>query len=390
MMQRVIADEMYRCLPASVKRHLPINDQERNQVLAREGLTLDIATVDFSHASDSQTACRVADLLPSRVAADLDYWRPTHTVLPDGTIVRLEQFGPMGTGNTWTVMGIILLMCALLACEWSCVPSDRIAYVSVFGDDVTIPAEALENFLFITSLLGFEINQDKTFSSGARYRESCGAEWYLHEDGQVEDCRTLYYPRFPVGIKDEKEGMLPSLRAARDYNPQTGEFVITDTLSRFVALQHATFYEYPHTADFLTYAILALEPRMTMSVPGSDCSDCWTAIPHGPVRLLKHLCGSTTIPTYVDDYGVEQSCVAREGHLCPSAELPVVRSADRPLEIQEYDYLKFLLEGPMPPDDPVLVQLNEWWSKGRVKSTISTRPRQSLESPTSIEWVLRY
>jgi hypothetical protein len=49
--------------------------------------------------------------------------------------------------------------------------------VSVYGDDIIIPTYAYEHLIQLLTALGFVINRDKSFGTGA-FRESCGADYY--------------------------------------------------------------------------------------------------------------------------------------------------------------------------------------------------------------------
>jgi len=155
-----------------------LNDQRINQELSRLAFSLGLATVDFSSASDTISREVVRLLLPADWYSVLDLLRCKRGTLPDGSVLYWEKFSSMGNGFTFELESLIFLACALVSAEF--VGASR-SKVSVYGDDVILPAKAYPTFLELTQLLGFTINQAKSFSSGLFY-ESCGAHWFKGVD----------------------------------------------------------------------------------------------------------------------------------------------------------------------------------------------------------------
>jgi len=150
-----------------------LSDQSLNKELARKGsLTGALATLDLSSASDTISIELVYSLLPVDWANFLWSFR-TPTVRYKNEVLRLQKFSSMGNGYTFPLETLIFYALASVSVdEVECL--DRT--VSVYGDDIIVPIEAvplLEEILFVT---GFKLNKLKSFSTG-HFRESCGGDY---------------------------------------------------------------------------------------------------------------------------------------------------------------------------------------------------------------------
>lgn len=156
--------------------HAGINlrDQKRNQYLAWRGsLDSSLATVDLSSASDCISIAVVYSLLPPAWANFLAQFR-TGKVMVGPSIVELEKFSSMGNGFTFELESIIFYSLAYAVVDFIGGSQQN---VSVFGDDIIVPAEAYALLEIVLMYCGFSVNTKKSFSSGF-FRESCGADWY--------------------------------------------------------------------------------------------------------------------------------------------------------------------------------------------------------------------
>jgi hypothetical protein len=169
---------------------IDLNTQENNQRLAKAASVSasadweasQLATVDFSSASDSISREVVRALLPARWYQLLDSTRCKVGALPDGKVVTWEKFSSMGNGFTFELESLIFF-CAAWACK------DLAAVegpISVFGDDVILPNGAYSLFSEFSTFLGFRVNPSKSFSTGY-FRESCGVYYF-----SGLDCKPLF------------------------------------------------------------------------------------------------------------------------------------------------------------------------------------------------------
>jgi hypothetical protein len=154
-----------------------LNRQEVNQSLAQVAITLGLATVDFSSASDSIALELVRSLIPPDWFDAMDACR-SHYGRRSGSFKRWEKFSSMGNGFTFELESLIFFSAASAVCD-----SLEIDHpvISVYGDDVIIPNQAYELFSSFCHYLGFRINDRKSFYSGV-FRESCGSHYFEELD----------------------------------------------------------------------------------------------------------------------------------------------------------------------------------------------------------------
>jgi len=163
-----------------------LNDQTINQKLAREGSYHGrIATIDVKSASQSVTYGLVYKVLASRPHQELDptWFRlmdclRTENVLIDGSLHSYALFSPMGNGFTFELESLLFWGLTMAVCGHLGVSTES---VSVYGDDITCPVEAVPLLQEVFSWCGFRLNMDKSFyttsASGFCFRESCGKHY---------------------------------------------------------------------------------------------------------------------------------------------------------------------------------------------------------------------
>jgi len=158
---------------------LNLDDQGPNQVLAQKGsIDGSVATIDLSMASDTIAREVVRELLPDRWYFSLDLCRSKTGFYRDGEeeiSFRYEKFSSMGNGFTFELESMIFYALALSVCDHLNLLSDQ---VRAFGDDITVPTEAVATLAKVLSFCGFIVNEKKSFTSSIRFRESCGADFF--------------------------------------------------------------------------------------------------------------------------------------------------------------------------------------------------------------------
>jgi len=158
-----------------LKRYnVDLNDQTRNQKLAEQAsLGNELATVDFSAASDTISWWLVEFLLPKQWFEVMCALRCQRGLLSD-KLVEYEKFSSMGNGFTFELESLIFYSLAK-----SLVPSDHelSPYISIYGDDLICPSEFIDNLTELFTTCGFSLNRLKSFHTGY-YRESCGHHYW--------------------------------------------------------------------------------------------------------------------------------------------------------------------------------------------------------------------
>jgi hypothetical protein len=157
--------------------------RKRNQHLAElASKTGELATVDFSSASDTISKQLVEILLPPDWYHAMVLSRSSHGLLENETY-KYEKFSSMGNGFTFELETLIFYALSLSCCEAECESTEN---VSVYGDDVIIPVSVFKLFSKVSELCGFTVNLAKSYSQGM-FRESCGDHWF----GGI-DCKPFY------------------------------------------------------------------------------------------------------------------------------------------------------------------------------------------------------
>jgi len=188
--QLAIGDELKNRL---LRVGVNLRDQSRNQLLASLAIYRGLATVDLSAASDSIARAVVKELLPMDWYDFLSRFR-TGNVSYKGTIFALEKFSSMGNGFTFELETLIF---------WSIAHAvaDYLGYhttdVTVYGDDIILPADCVGLLKEVFTELGFVLNDNKSFIDPPFF-ESCGTDWYMGFDvrpyyqKQVVSAETLF------------------------------------------------------------------------------------------------------------------------------------------------------------------------------------------------------
>jgi hypothetical protein len=159
-----------------LRNRIGFHDQTRNQRLAKQGsIDRNYATIDLSAASDLVSYELVKQLfkgtwLPRYFLAT----RSTHTKLPDGQLIELKKFAPMGSALCFPVETLVFAS----VCEFVTRECRMSGDYSVFGDDIIVPTQCVEKVMQILETLGFHVNRDKSFyRDTCWFRESCGHEY---------------------------------------------------------------------------------------------------------------------------------------------------------------------------------------------------------------------
>jgi hypothetical protein len=170
-------------------------DQGRNRELARLG-SIDpslYVTLDLKEASDRVSWKLVKYLFPKPWRDAFNASRSLSTELPDGEVIPLHKFAPMGSACCFPVMSICLWAIAASASK-SYVPSrddrtfrrnpllNREHRISVYGDDIIVPTQHAELVTLALKFAGLEVNESKSFTQDIPFRESCGGDYYYGVD----------------------------------------------------------------------------------------------------------------------------------------------------------------------------------------------------------------
>lgn len=175
------------------KGRVNFRDQEVNQKLAYLGsLDQSYCTIDLKDASDMVSSELIRLIVKDTEWEDaLFSTRSDLCELPDGRIIRLNKFAPMGSALCFPVEAILFYsICSTISED-----------CYVYGDDIIIPNHLGEEACVLLESYGLRVNYDKTLTTGF-FRESCGSEFFRGHDITVTKVKSLDYASM-VGLANE-------------------------------------------------------------------------------------------------------------------------------------------------------------------------------------------
>lgn len=155
-------------------------DQGVNQRLALEGSRSGaLATLDMKEASDRVSLELVKYLFHPHMFQQLFSCRSSATRLPNGEVVTLKKFAPMGSAICFPVEALIFWAIASACVHVTrSVPLTRAArLVYVYGDDIICSSEDQAAIRRYMPAFGLRLNEDKCCTGGL-FKESCGVDAY--------------------------------------------------------------------------------------------------------------------------------------------------------------------------------------------------------------------
>lgn len=169
----------------------PLRSQVTQHMRAKLGsLDGSLATIDFSAASDTVSHDIVWKLFGKDWCRAFDACRSESVVYND-EVVQLSIFAPMGASICFPVECIVFWAICASVCR-----DPR--QVTVYGDDVVIPVQYVEELLPLLERYGFQPNVAKSYYRG-KYRESCGEEYYHGQSVKAVLLRNLDHD--PAGLE---------------------------------------------------------------------------------------------------------------------------------------------------------------------------------------------
>jgi len=163
---------------------LNFTDQTVNQALALQG-SLDgtYATLDMKEASDRVDLELVNYLFPPLWVDALKASRSSSTLLPDGRVVHMKKFAPMGSATCFPVEALIFwALCVSVVC---CTRGISVAKAAedlyVYGDDIICLSVDQAQIRQHLPRFGLVLNEGKCCTAGF-FRESCGTDAYKGSD----------------------------------------------------------------------------------------------------------------------------------------------------------------------------------------------------------------
>jgi len=170
-------------------------DQETNRRLSLESSkTAEWVTLDMKEASDRVSLQLVEKLFaghPTLLDA-LKATRSTATKLPDGTVLTLKKFAPMGSKLCFPVESLVFYALAVSAVKQTGVSwREARRSVYVYGDDIIVKKKDYNILLQLFPLVGLMFNDAKCCTARS-FRESCGCDAYEGVDVTPVKLKTVW------------------------------------------------------------------------------------------------------------------------------------------------------------------------------------------------------
>jgi len=183
--QKAVASWMDHRFMRFFSNHVTLHDQSFHNRYLRDP---EYRTIDLSDASDYVSCDLVSRVLPALWPL-LASIRSTHALFPDGELVPLRTFAPMGSGLCFPILTAVNLAICNVACHRP---------FSVYGDDVIAHRDDIVSVMEWQAACGLRLNQAKTCLASP-FRESCGVEMF--DDLEV----TPLYIRERIDLTDWKK-----------------------------------------------------------------------------------------------------------------------------------------------------------------------------------------
>lgn len=182
--QQAVASELRRRVERSpLGMCIDFFDQSPSQVAAlNASKDRSRATIDLSSASDRLSCFLVqrmfrgnVSLLHLLISTRTRYLTVSHTG-PYAKLVLLRKFASMGSALTFPVQSVVFSM---LAVGVGAIHHPRASLsalcgmVRVFGDDIVVPHDWVDDLIAVLTAVGLRVNVHKSFWKGS-FRESCG------------------------------------------------------------------------------------------------------------------------------------------------------------------------------------------------------------------------
>lgn len=319
-----------------------LNDQEPNRRYALDGSYMfNVDTVDLSSASDRVHIDLVRAIFPKKHLLYLLGTRSSRVKLPDGSVVGLKKFAPMGSALCFPVQCVCFTAIALLGylmhyygCHTigdlrrdACYLLDIKAFMldmmtwqtdtytseyhapRVFGDDIIIDSRVTDDVLPLLRACGLVVNDSKSFFGGQYVRESCGIYAYNGHD------------------------ITPSLFRVKTFRGPLN------------AASYASLIEvinnFGDNKLVRVRSILINELKRSLSIEG----------------LPQALSAETNFTTNRDDFGI----------FTTTEHLPIVYRLNEQLQREEKRVLVLRAIGPKPPTDGMEEYAYTQWQRARIR-----------------------
>ena len=218
--------------------------QEINRSLAKISSTNQrYATLDLKDASDRVSLAAVRAIFkdcPELLRA-LEACRTTETKLPDGRVVKLNKYAPMGSALCFPVEAYIFWVIIVSAViRGKNLPLEKVGKrIFVYGDDIVVPTDWATLSIQGLESVGLLVNEDKSCITGY-FRESCGLDAYKGVEVTPVRLRKQWSSQNTDGTALQSYTSLANSLAARGYS-SVSDLVWAELESLYGKMPYGTF-----------------------------------------------------------------------------------------------------------------------------------------------------
>jgi len=195
--------------------------QEINRTLAKTSShSLRYSTLDLEDASDRVSLELVRSVFRNtpKLLRALEACRSTETKLPNGKLISLNKYAPMGSALCFPVEAYIFWVIIVSAIvHYTNLPLVSVGKrVFVYGDDIVVPTDWASFSIHGLESVGLKVNLSKSCITG-KFRESCGMDAYDGVDVTPARLRTLWSNNNTDGSALAGYSSLANLLASKGY-----------------------------------------------------------------------------------------------------------------------------------------------------------------------------
>lgn len=158
-------------------------DQTVNASLAlTSSATREFATIDLKDASDLVSLDLARSILPEKLWKYFAATRSTHARLPNGEVIQMKKFAPMGSALCFPVESLLFYCISVAALINEGIPErEALRLCYVYGDDIIVPTVHVIAVIGSLEMVGLRVNQQKCCYR-SYFRESCGCDAFAGVD----------------------------------------------------------------------------------------------------------------------------------------------------------------------------------------------------------------
>jgi hypothetical protein len=183
----------------------------------------------------------------------LEACRSEETELPNGKVIKLNKFAPMGSSCCFPVEALVFWACAVATLRIGR-GLKKYPLVYVYGDDIITDIDTVELVMSGLEKVGLKVNRDKSYFKGP-FRESCGGDY--HNGVDVTPVRVRKY------LEESSTSIVTNADLAKEF---IAKFGWDGAYSLIQVIEEAGGYTFPRTDLDLPGSLPVFSPSASNDV----------------------------------------------------------------------------------------------------------------------------